>query len=218
MIVQRILYTVGRILIALYARAFLDLDILWHASMPEGPKLIIANHPSFSDPLALALLSPRPISILIAATAFLVPLVGLYLRRSRHIPVIEEHGRPAFEEAKARLQGGETVALFIEGHYSPPCGGFCPPRTGAVRLALSTGVPLIPVGIHVARERLRLIHGKIGGQVYPQYWYLRGPFRMTVGHPIYLDGDVEDRANVVSESNRVMEHVIALAGESERRT
>lgn len=127
----------------------------------------------------------------------------------------EDAGRPAFDEALAQLKSGKSVALFIEGHYSPPEGGFCRPRTGAVRLALSAGVPIVPVGIHLARERLRRIEGRIKGETYPQYWYLRGPLRMTVGEPIHLKGDVEDRPRVVEESHRIMQHISDLVAEGE---
>ena len=204
-------------MIALYARLFMELEILWQAPLPPGPKLIVANHPSFSDPFAISLLSSRPMAILITSVAFLIPIFGYYLKRSRHIPVVEGAGRPAFDEALHRLKSGDTVALFIEGKISPRDGSFCPPRTGAVRLALSAGVPIIPVGIQIVQERLRTIEAKIKGETYPEQWYLRGPFRMVVGEPIHLEGDVEDRPRVVEESQRVMQHIIELAREGEHR-
>lgn len=215
--IQKLLYTIARYFTLAYTRLLLEGNIQWHTPLPEGPKLFVANHPSFSDPFLFTLLSSQPMSVLITATAFLIPLLGLYLRKSRHIPVVEGQGRPAFDEALARLKGGETVALFIEGTYSPPTGGYWPPRTGAVRMALEAGVPIIPVGIHLLRERLHLIHGKIKGEIYPQYWYLRGPFQITVGKPINLEGDVENRPHVVAESQRIMQHIIELAEESKQR-
>ncbi len=215
--IRGVLYTLGRVLIALYARLFLELDILWQAPLPPGPKLIVANHPSFSDPFAISLLSSRPMAILITSIAFLIPIFGFYLKRSRHIPVVEGAGRPAFDEALRRLKAGDTVALFIEGHISPSEGGFCPPRTGAARLALSAGVPVIPVGIHVKQERLRVIEAKIKGQTYPEQWYLRGPFRMVVGEPIHLEGDVEDRPRVAAESQRIMQRIMDLVHEAEQQ-
>jgi len=216
-VLRGLLYTFGRVLIALYARLFLDLEILWQAPLPPGPKLIVANHPSFTDPFALALLSSRPMSILITSIAFLVPVLGFYLKRARHIPVDPAEGRPAFDEALRRLKNGDTVALFIEGRNSPPEGGFCPPRTGAVRLALSAGVPIVPVGIQLSPERLHIVQGKVKGQTYPEYWYLRGPFRMVVGEPMHLKGNVEDRPHVKAESQRVMERIMELVREGGQR-
>lgn len=215
--IQRLLYTVARYFTLLYTRLLLEGSVYWHAPLPEGPKLLVANHPSFSDPFLFTLLSNQPMSVLITATAFLIPLLGLYLRKSRHIPVVEGQGRPAYDEALARLKEGKTVALFIEGTYSPPTGGFWPPRTGAVRMALEAGVPIVPVGINLIQERLHLIHGRIKGVTYPQYWYLRGPFHITVGNPITVEGDVENRPHVVAESQRVMQHIIELVEEGKHR-
>ncbi|MGC9397103.1 MAG: lysophospholipid acyltransferase family protein [Anaerolineae bacterium] len=204
-------------MIALYARLFLELEILWQAPLPPGPKLIVANHPSFTDPFAISLLSSRPMAILITSVAFMVPIFGYFLKRLRHIPVVEGEGRPAFDEALQRLKTGDTVALFIEGKISPGDGGFCPPRTGAVRLALSAGVPIVPVGIQIVRERLRIIEAKIKGETYPEQWYLRGPFRMVVGEPIHLDGDIEDHPHVKAESQRIMQRISDLVHEGERQ-
>lgn len=215
--IRGMLYTVGRVLIALYARLFLELDILWQAPLPPGPKLIVANHPSFTDPFAISLLSSRPMAILITSVAFMVPVFGYFLKRLRHIPVVEGAGHPAFEEALQRLKSGETVALFIEGKTSPMEGGFCAPRTGAVRLALSAGVPIIPVGIQIMQERMRIIKAKIKGETHPEYWYLRGPFRMVVGEPIHLEGDVEDHPHVKAESQRIMQRIIDLVREGEHQ-
>jgi 1-acyl-sn-glycerol-3-phosphate acyltransferase len=214
--IRGLLYTVGRVLIALYARLFLELDILWQAPLPPGPKLIVANHPSFTDPFTISLLSSHPMAILITSVAFLVPIFGYVLKRMRHIPVVEGEGRPAFDEALQRLKSGDTVALFIEGKISPS-DGFCPPRTGAVRLALSAGVPIIPVGIQIVQERLHVMEAKIKGEKYTEQWYLRGPLRMIVGEPIHLEGDVEDHPHVKAESHRVMQHIIDLVREGEQQ-
>jgi len=156
-------------------------------------------------------------AILITSIAFMVPIFGFYLKRLRHIPVTPGAGRPAFDEALQRLKAGETVAIFIEGQISPQDGGFCLPRTGAVRLALSAGVPIIPVGIHIVRERLRVIEAKVKGETYTEQWYMRGPMRMVVGEPIHLEGDVEDHSHVKAESQRVMQRIIDLAHEGKRQ-
>ena len=82
-------------------------------------------------------------------------VLGRYLRAAGHIPVITGNGRAAFEEAKRLLGAGQTVTIFPEGSISPLEGGFYPARTGVARLALSTGAPVIPVGIHLDRERIQ---------------------------------------------------------------
>jgi 1-acyl-sn-glycerol-3-phosphate acyltransferase len=215
---QQLLYSLGRTVIRVYARVMLKLDVLWQAPLPPGPKLIVANHPSASDPFYLALLSPQPIKILIIDNPFFVPMLGAYLRKSGHVPVIPGNGRPAFEQAQLLLETGRSVALFPEGWISPQLGGFNSPRTGAARLALLTGVPVVPVGIYLPRERNHVITANINGKSAVGYWYLRGPYSVTVGHALYFEGDCQDRECVTSVTNSIMRQIATLAYQSEQRT
>jgi 1-acyl-sn-glycerol-3-phosphate acyltransferase len=195
----------------------LNMDIHWKAPLPVGPKLIVANHPSISDVSYLSLLSPQPIKLLIIESPFLLPVLGTYLRWCGHVPVVLDNGRAAFEEAYRLLEMGDSVALFPEGWVSPQEGGFNLPRTGAARLALLTGVPVVPVGIYLPRERNWVISANVGDRRTVGYWYLRGPYSMTVGQPLHFEGDVEDRGLVASVSDRIMRRIISLAHESELR-
>jgi 1-acyl-sn-glycerol-3-phosphate acyltransferase len=195
----------------------LNLDVFWHAPLPDGPTIIVANHPSFTDPFFVAMLSSKPVSILIIASAFLVPLFGLYLRRSGHIPVSPGKGKEAFEKARQVLDEGQSIVMFPEGDASPREGGFRRPRTGAARLALLTGASVVPIGIHLHRDRLRTISSEIGGQRKIGYWYLWGPYHMTVGEAMCFEGDVQDREHVVSVSERIMQRIVSLAQQSAER-
>ena len=215
---QKLLYLLGRAVVLLYARLMLKLDILWYASLPAGPKIIVANHPSISDPFYLALLSLQPIKILIIDNPFSVPLFGAYLRRSGHVPVVPGNGQTAFDKARQLLEAGHSVALFPEGWVSPPEGGFNPPRTGAARLALLTGVPVVPVGIYLPRERNHVVSATINGKRTVGYWYLRGPYSVTVGQALRFQGDLNDRDHVAAVSDRIMQRIASLAHQSERRT
>jgi 1-acyl-sn-glycerol-3-phosphate acyltransferase len=163
------------------------------------------------------LLSRQPVSLLIMEALFLIPIFGAFLRLSGHIPVVEGKGRTAFDAAYRRLLRGQSVAIFPEGDLSPAEGGCCRPRTGAARLALLTGVPIIPVGIYLPRERRRPVGPKIAGERQPGYLYLRGKYGMTVGEPMRFKGDVEDREHVRSVSEQIMGQIMSLAHESERR-
>ena len=214
---QKLLYSLGRAVVFLYARLMLRLDIHWQAPLPLGPKLVVANHPSVSDVLYLTLLFPQPVHILIIDNPFRVPLVGAFLRGSGHVSVVPGDGRPAFEEALHLLEAGQSVLLFPEGWVSPQQGGLNPLRTGAARLASLTGVPVVPVGIYLQRERNVVLTATIKGKRTVGHWYLRGPYGMTVGQALRFAGDVDDRAHVSSVSERIMERIASLAFESERR-
>jgi 1-acyl-sn-glycerol-3-phosphate acyltransferase len=91
-------------------------------------------------------------------------------------------------------------------------------RGPAVRLAMLTGAPVIPVGIHYPREKNIRISSRItGGEQSDGYWYLTGPYQITVGEPIYFQGNVNDREQVEAASVLLMEQIAFLAEESRLR-
>ena len=48
-------------------------------------------------------------------------------------------------------------------------------------------------------------------------WYWHGPYTMTVGQPLHLEGNIEDRDFVHAASEGMMEAIRHLAGQSEQR-
>jgi 1-acyl-sn-glycerol-3-phosphate acyltransferase len=213
------LYELSRALIRAYSELLLRMDVYWHQDLlPEGPKLFVANHPSASDPFLIHLLARREqLSVLISGSAFAVPILGRYLRHTRQIAVLADQRGEALEQAQRYLEAGRSVGIFPEGDFSPREGGFRTPRTGAARLALATGVPVIPVGIYLPRERALRIASKIKGRDSVGYWYLYGPYGITVGQPLQFEGRPEDRAQVGAISSTLMQWIKSLADESEQR-
>jgi 1-acyl-sn-glycerol-3-phosphate acyltransferase len=193
------------------------MDVCWHTRLPRGPKIIAANHPSTTDPFFVAAMAGEQSFILINDVLFQVPVLGEYLRRSGHIPVIAGQGKQAVERAVGLLREGRTIMIFPEGELSPLDGGFNPARTGVARLALQSGAPVIPIGIHLLPERIRSIRSVVRGQVEYGHWYLNGPYNLTIGRALLFRGDAEDRALVRSVANTVMHHIIELAHESRTR-
>ncbi len=207
---NRLLYRLGRTFIRVFALVMLRMEIRRHADLPAGPKIFVANHPSATDPFLIHLVSSQPMSVLISANAFAVPVFGFFLRKMKQIPVTHGAGSIAMEDAHRLLKAGGSVTIFPEG-------GLRPPRTGAARLALSTGAPVIPVGIHLPRERSTRIRSNISGRPTVGYWYLRGPYQITVGQPMKFEGNAENREHVHKVSLTIMERIRLLAQESEKR-
>jgi 1-acyl-sn-glycerol-3-phosphate acyltransferase len=164
------------------------------------------------------MITRQQMNVLITAKAFKVPVFGWFLQKVQEIPVPLSQGSAALEQARKHIDKGRSVAIFIEGHISPLEGGFLPPRSGAARLALSTGVPVVPVGIFLHRERCHNIRSRITGGIPSEArWYLRGPYAVTVGQPTQFEGDVEDHEHVDRVSETIMDKIRALAHESEKR-
>jgi 1-acyl-sn-glycerol-3-phosphate acyltransferase len=135
--------------------------------LPDGPVIVISNHTSYADGVLLALVCRRlgrSARLLATAGVFRAPLVGRLVRRLGFIPVergTERAGR-SLDDAAAALAAGELVALFPEGRLTRDPEHW-PERakTGAVRLALRTGAPIVPValvGAHRLVGRRHLVH------------------------------------------------------------
>ncbi len=208
-------YRFGRAAIRAYSFLFFRMRVHWDAPLPRGPKLIAANHPSCIDAFIMPLLAAEQVSIMISGRAFTVPMFKQFLQRADQIPVVAGSGQEAFDEARSRLEAGQSVVIFPEGETSPQEGGERPARPGAAKLAMLTGAPVVPVGIHYPRERSVYISSKItGGQRSGGYWYLSGPYHMTIGEAVQYSGDASDREQVAAVSARLMEQIAHAARQS----
>ncbi len=217
MLLQKALYWFSRPIVGSYTGTMLRMDVHKHRELPVGPKIIAANHPSTTDPFFVAAMVKYQSFILINDLLFQVPILGEYLRRSGHIPVKVGQGQAAIDTALQYLKEGKTIMIFPEGDLSPEEGGFLRSRTGVARLALASGAPVIPVGIHLERERIHSIRSMVRGKAEYGRWYLSGPYHMTVGAPIQFNGDTEDRTLVRTVADYVMNQIINLARESKTR-
>lgn len=214
---EKMLYRISRPLVKSYVGTMLDLDVKWKSPLPEGAKIIAANHPSTSDPFFMAAMANQQSFILIKGILFKVPVFGQYLRKSGHIPAIKGQGQAAIDEALGRLADGGTIIIFPEGRLSPIRGGFYQPRTGVARLALASGAPVIPAGIHLDRSRFHTMNTPVEGDNEVGRWYLKGPYGITMGNPVRYTGDAEDREHVRRVATVIMHQIIELSYESRQR-
>jgi 1-acyl-sn-glycerol-3-phosphate acyltransferase len=214
---KRIMNRTGRQLAETYGRALIHTQVEWQAALPGGPKIIAVNHPSTIDPFLLMGIIKEPMSILITEACFKLPGLGVFLRAAGHVPVVNGNGKAALEEGIRLLRDGQTVGIFPEGALSPldQIGrGSCPPHTGVARLALATGVPVIPVGVSLDPARIFFRDSVIDGVTEHVRWYFHGPYYVTVGDSITLTGSLEDREGVRAATNEIMNRVISLAQHS----
>jgi 1-acyl-sn-glycerol-3-phosphate acyltransferase len=81
---------------------------------------------------------------------FKIPWVGWMLRMSGDIAIRRgdaESGGEALARARRYLERGMNVMLFPEGTRSAR-GTLLPFKSGAFRLALEAGVPVLPIAVH----------------------------------------------------------------------
>lgn len=144
-----IIYRAMRALVRVYSMLVFNMDIEKAENLPDGPKIFVANHPSLTDPFILQL--ETHMSVVITGKAFAIPLVGRFLKHIHQISA--ESGSGTLDKALEHLQNGRSIGIFPEGANSHEGGGMKDFRSGAARLALMSGVPVIPVGIHLRRDR-----------------------------------------------------------------
>jgi 1-acyl-sn-glycerol-3-phosphate acyltransferase len=213
---SKTLFKASQLMLKAYARLMLNLDIHRQIDLPKGPVLFAANHPSTTDPIFMHLISPQPISVMIAAKVFSIPVLGAYMRKMQQISVIPGQGEQVLEEARQTLEAGRSVMIFPEGQISP-VDGFHAPRSGVARLALQAGVPVIPLGIYLSEKGCKRIPTSVDGKPDLITWYLHGPYAVTIGKPLWFSGDANDKPLVKTIAESVMQNIRALAQESRQR-
>ncbi|MBH0780003.1 lysophospholipid acyltransferase family protein [Nocardia bovistercoris] len=123
-----------------------------HHVPKQGPVIIAANHLAMIDSLYLALVLPRRVTFLAEREYFTGAGVKGRLTRwfytvSGQVPVDRTGGSAAADALAAAtgiLESGGIWAIHPEGTRSPD-GRIYRGRTGALRVAIATGAPVVPV-------------------------------------------------------------------------
>jgi 1-acyl-sn-glycerol-3-phosphate acyltransferase len=116
-----------------------------------GGIVVVTNHVSHADPLAFAHFlfdNGRLPRFLAKEALFRVFFVGQVLRGAKQIPVYREtnDAESAYRAAVAAVDSGECVAFYPEATLTrDPNGWPMVGKTGAARVALETGAPVVPI-------------------------------------------------------------------------
>ena len=185
--------------------------------IPQTGGLIFAvNHISNADPLAIGQFiaySGRWPRFLAKTSLFRLPIIGRVLRACGQIPV-ERASRAAGDALKAAIrtvEEGRAVTIYPEGTITrdPPLWPMAG-KTGAARIALETGCPVIPIGQWGAQE---IMYGREIG--FPKL-LPRTTLLVEAGDPVDLD-DLRDQpvtAAVLTEAtDRIMDAITALVAD-----
>ena len=173
----------------------------------RGPVLLAANHRSYFDVAALALLAReigRPVRFLGKREIFDAPVVGQIARAIGGIPVDRGSGSgQPLRDAEAALKAGEVVIVLPQGtiprghdFFDPTLHG----KTGTARLAAITGATVVPVGLW-GTEKVWPRSARV-----PDFTLVRNPPKVTVrvGKPVPLSltdakADTETIMQAISE-------------------
>lgn len=150
----------------------------------HGGVLLVANHVSAVDPLTVAQLvydAGRLPHFLAKASPFTAPVVGPIMRGAEQIPVRRNSAEAAgsLSAAFESLQAGRVVIIYPEGTTTrDPDMWPMRARTGVARLALTGGVPVLPLTQWGAQAILQR-----GGRLHP---FARPVVHAVIGAPVDL--------------------------------
>ena len=166
----------------LFAKRRLQMDVQWSSPILSGPKIFAGNHPTTTDPFYLLTILREKTRMMVNADIFEKPVIGGLMRRGGHIPVDKKNGLQALTDGVDALSHGDNLGIFPEGALSDIQEGIQVNnlKTGAVRMALQAGVPLIPVGFHMPLDRIVIKQLNVGGEVVESRFFLKGRYAITV--------------------------------------
>ncbi|MCS4484870.1 1-acyl-sn-glycerol-3-phosphate acyltransferase [Gleimia sp. 6138-11-ORH1] len=176
----------------------------------DRPFIVIMNHLSEFDAFVLMhFITDQGVAVraLAKASLFKVPLLGSLLRKTNMVEVHRgnERSKDALEAAKKAILAGESIALFPEGTLTTD-PEFWPMhfKTGAARLALATGAPVIPIA-HWGSQNV--MH-RFGNSIM-KFWK-RHATTVVAGPAIDLSDLPQDETDreAVATANRRMEDAI----------
>ncbi len=185
-----------------------------------GPAIVVANHISSLDPVLVGeflIYHGRWPHFLARADLFDGPILGPLLRAAEQIPVHRGTTRAAdaLKAAEQALARGQLVVIYPEGTITLdpqewPMAG----HTGAARLALRTGVPVLPLGQWGASFVLPPRRSR-------PFRLRRHQIRMILGARIDLSefiGREPDRGGARQATVRIMDAITAMTEQARQAT
>jgi 1-acyl-sn-glycerol-3-phosphate acyltransferase len=191
-------------------KPFLWLWFRWHIEglerIPkEGPIIIAVNHIAYLDPLAAAYVvdaAGRHPRFFAKSELFQDKRIAWILRGAKQIEVKRGTAAApmALDHAFAALAKGEAVVIFPEGTITTnPDLSPMEARSGIARLALGSGVPVLPVAVWGTAN--------VWGKGYAKRWWPRQELCVRVGEPMDLTGSVDDPSTWKAAGAEIMDQI-----------
>ena len=185
------------------------------ANIPrQGGFIAVANHLTDLDSLTAmrAMVDADvPVYSLAKSTLFKVPVLGSILRAGGQIPVQRgtQNAATALKAASDVLADGGAIMIFPEGTLSrDPLKWPMVAKTGAARLAMTSGAPVLPMGQWGAQ----FVMGTYSKLIRP---LPRKEVRILIGEPLDLSrfgSDTTDHDAVRACTAEIMRAITALSG------
>ena len=128
-------------------------EVIGRENIPSTPSVILSKHQSAWETIGLQAIFP-PLVFVLKRSLLLIPFLGWSFAAVKMISIDRSAGKNALKQVQKqgseRLRAGYWVAIFPEGTRIAP-GESRRFKTGGALLAVSAGVPAVPVA-HNAGE------------------------------------------------------------------
>lgn len=143
---------IARFLIWLYGRSWMAIIFPFLRFRREGftketaqrPCILVVNHLSFFDTFFMGALPFFDVTFAVRSWPFKMVWFTFFMRLAKYMDVEQMNGEETFEAARRVLGAGGRILFFPEGHRSRD-GKLHRFHTGAFRIAVETGVPIVPL-------------------------------------------------------------------------
>ena len=185
-------------------------------NLPQGGYILVGNHLSYLDPFSFAysvyLQMKRVPHYLAKESIFRIPIIGKILPKVGQIPVYRggKSNEEPLRAAKEFLKAGQVVVIFPEGTLTRdpdqwPMRG----KSGAIRLAVELGLPIVPCG----QWGVEKVLGNYSKKFRPNPFHV---VRVKIGKPMFfreLDGKTPTAQELADATDKVMREISAIVGE-----
>lgn len=185
-------------------------------NLPQGGYILVGNHLSYLDPFSFAysvyIHMKRVPHYLAKESIFRIPIIGKILPKVGQIPVYRggKSNEEPLRAAKEYLKAGQVVVVFPEGTLTRdpdqwPMRG----KSGAIRLAVELGLPIVPCGQWGVQEVL----GNYSKKFRPNPFHT---VRVKIGKPMFfreLENKTPSAKELSDATDKVMREISGIVGE-----
>jgi 1-acyl-sn-glycerol-3-phosphate acyltransferase len=166
---------------------------------PRGPQIVVANHASFFDILALLAYLPVDAKFIAKKELYAIPLLGPAMRAAGHVRIDRGNRGQAFgayeEAAKQMREKLLTIVVYPEGTRTRT-GDLLPFKKGPFVFAIGSAAPVVPC----------YVGGAFGIQPKGSIRVRRSTLHIALGEPIPVTGlTPEDREALLERVREAMQ-------------
>lgn len=172
----------------------------------SGPFLVAINHNDYLDGFFVAVILTHATDRLVT---FLTVSKNYWWTGGAMITIDHEHKGASLEAALVALEKGTIICVFPEGQRNPSAT-LLSGKTGIARLALWSGLPVVPIG-------LRGLSGTSMPNSIRRFLTGRERIRIAVGRPLSfpkVEHGIIDEPRIHAATDAIMTELAGLAGKN----